>query len=124
MRHSARATSRVAVLAGLAWLCGCSVWPVNQDPAGMNYRRDANQIIAALQSYDRDKGAFPPSLAALTPTYLSVVPDVPGLQYHVADGSLDYDYIPSWPQLRPVHCESVGNTTDWKCDEHPATRPL
>ena len=114
----------LGIAAASVLLAGCTVWPVNQDPAGMNYRRDANRVIGALQSYDRDKGAFPPSLAALTPTYLSVVPAVPGLQYRAADGSLAYDYIPSWPQLRPVHCESVGNTTDWKCDEHPTTRPL
>jgi hypothetical protein len=107
-----------AIALACAVLGACSVWPVNQDPAGMNYRRDANRVIMALQDYHRDKGAFPSDLGSLVPAYLSSLPGTPRLQYNPADGSLAFHYIPSWPQLRPVWCNSIGNTTNWRCAEH------
>jgi len=84
----------------------------------MDYRRSANRVMEALQAYRRDHGAFPSSLSALTPSYIPALPDEPQLTYHAYDGSLSYRYIPSWPQLRPVWCASVGDTTDWRCQEH------
>jgi hypothetical protein len=113
-----RILTRAVVAAALFALAGCSVWPVDQDPKGMDYRRNANEVIDALQAWHRDKGAFPASLGALTAGYLRAIPDEPHLDYHPADGSLSYRYTPSWPQLRPVWCQSVGNSTDWKCQEH------
>ena len=108
----------IAMGLATAGLAACSVWPVNQDPAGMEYRRSANQVIDALQRYHQAKGAFPAQLAALVPTYLPSLPDAPSIHYRPADGSLEYRYIPTWPQLRPVWCNSVGNTTNWRCAEH------
>jgi len=99
-------------------LSGCSVWPVDNDPKGMSYRQDADRVIQALQSYHHDKGAFPGSLNRLVPSYLSALPSGPDLRYSAYDGSLSYRYTPSWPQLRPVWCRSVGNTTEWRCAEH------
>jgi hypothetical protein len=101
-----------------AIFAGCSVWPVDQDPKGMNYRRDADRVIDALASYRHDKGTFPSSLNALMPTYLAALPEEPVLAYEPADGPLSYRYTPSWPQLRPVWCRSVGDTTEWRCQEH------
>jgi hypothetical protein len=46
------------------------------------------------------------------------LPDTPTLRYAPADGSLSFSYIPTWPQLRPVWCNSVGDTTNWRCEEH------
>jgi hypothetical protein len=109
---------RLAILAAVTLLSACTIWPVDQDPYGMGLRRNANATIMALQAYHKDNGAFPADLAALTPKYLPSLPDVPGLHYEYADGSLSYRYTPSWPQLRPVWCASVGNNTDWKCEEH------
>ncbi len=106
------------VVLTLSALGGCAVWPVDQDPAGMNYRRDSDRVILALQSYRHDKGAFPRDLNALVPSYIAALPEQPVLDYHALDGSLSYRYTPSWPQLRPVWCESVGNTTEWRCAEH------
>jgi hypothetical protein len=106
------------IIAAVLLLSGCSIWPVNQDPAGMQYRREADRVIEALQTYQRDNASFPKTLDALTPRYLDALPDLPGLLYNYRTGSLEYRYIPSWPQLRPVWCNSIGNTTDWKCDEH------
>lgn len=114
----------LSVAFALALLGGCTVWEVNQDPAGMGYRRDANRILIALQDYRRDKGVFPDTLAMVTPQYLPTLPDVPNIRYSPADGSLRYHYIPSWPQLRPVHCASEGNTTVWRCSEHLTDTPL
>ncbi len=111
-------------LPALGLLGGCAIWPVNQDPAGMEYRREANRVIDALQTYRRDKGSFPRSLASLTPAYLPAVPDIPDLRYRATDGSLTYYYIPSWPQLRPVRCASVGNSTNWRCAEHLIDKPM
>jgi hypothetical protein len=108
----------VLLLAAVLCVSACTVWPVGQDPYGMNLRREANQTIMALQSYHRDHGAFPDSLASLTPQYLPTPPDVPTLHYEPGDGSLSYKYTPSWPQLRPVWCRSAGNATDWICEEH------
>ena len=108
----------------LGLLSGCSIWPVNEDPAGMAYRRDANRIVWALQDYRRATGQFPPTLGMLTPQYLPSLPDIPDLRYSPADGSLRYAYIPSWPQLRPVRCFSVGNTTNWNCAEHIIDQPM
>src|ERR1041385_4932451 len=98
-----------ASLMALGILSGCSVWPVNQDPAGMEYRRQANEIISALQMFRAVKGTFPARLTELMPGYLISVPEIPDLRYNPADGSLNYNYIPSWPQLRPVRCASIGN---------------
>jgi len=102
----------------LGLLGACSVWPVNQDPAGMEYRRQANLVINALQDYRRKTGAFPATLGMLAPAYLPDVPRLPDVRYSPTDGSLRYAYIPSWPQLRPVRCASIGNTTEWHCAEH------
>jgi hypothetical protein len=99
-------------------LAGCSVWPVDNDPDGMAYRAGANKVILALQSYKHDNGTFPPTLAGLTPRYLTALPDGPTLRYAAYTGGVSYRYIPSWPQLRPVWCQSVGNTTEWRCQEH------
>jgi len=107
----------LGIVAAGVLLAGCTVWPVNQDPAGMEYRREANQVLDALQRYRADKGAFPASLDALTPSYIPELPHVPALNYHRGDGSLDYAYIPSWPQLRPVRCFSNGDATEWRCAE-------
>jgi hypothetical protein len=109
--------SRYALAAALLALGGCSVWPVNQDPDGMAYRRNANQVVEAIQAYKQDKGVWPSSLAALTPAYIPALPDEPHLEYHPYDGSVLYHFIPQWPQLRPVYCQSVGATTEWRCKE-------
>lgn len=109
---------RVACLALTVLVAGCSVWPVDQDPNGMEYRRNANAVIDALQAYHRAHGAFPAQLADLAPTYLAGLPDEPVLTYHPASGSVEYRFIPSFPQLRPVRCTSVGDTTEWRCAEH------
>jgi hypothetical protein len=109
--------SRCVVAAALFALGGCSVWPVNQDPDGMAYRRDANRVVEAIEAYHQSKGAWPSSLTALTPTYIPALPDEPKLEYHPYDGSVLYHYIPQWPQLRPVYCQSVGATTEWRCKE-------
>jgi hypothetical protein len=107
-----------------ALLGGCAVWDVNQDPAGMDHRREANRVLLALQDYHRDRGEFPPTLAMLTPHYLPAIPVIPDIRYNPYDGSLRYAYIPSWPQLRPVTCASDGNTTIWHCAEHLMDKPL
>ena len=105
-------------------LGGCTIWQVNQDPAGMSYRQDANHIIWALQNYQRDNGEFPVTLGMLTPKYLPSLPEVPDITYEPRNGSLRYAYTPSWPQLRPVRCASEGNTTVWRCAEHILDQPL
>jgi hypothetical protein len=108
----------------LSLLGGCSIWGVNQDPAGMNYRRDANRIIWALQDYRKDTGEFPVTLGMLTPKYLPSLPKIPDIRYQPRDGSLRYAYTPSWPQLRPVRCASEGNATVWHCAEHLIDQPM
>jgi hypothetical protein len=115
MNTFTRCMTAVALLA----LAGCQVWPVDQDPKGMSYRRDANRVLNAIQDYQHEHGgAFPPSLATLAPRYIPALPDEPKLDYHPYDGSVVYHYIPSWPQLRPVWCQSVGSSTEWRCREH------
>lgn len=108
----------IPIAAAAMLLAGCSVYPVAQDPDGLALRRNANQVMMALQSWHRDKGNFPANLSDLVPSYLPELPDGPTLHYQQADGSLSFRYIPTWPQLRPVWCSSVGNTTDWRCEEH------
>lgn len=109
--------ARVVVLGGLM-LTACSVYPVAQDPDGLALRRNANQVLIALQAWHRDKGGFPDHLSVLVPAYMPQLPDAPALQYRPSDGSLSFRYIPTWPQLRPVWCNSVGDTTNWRCEEH------
>jgi hypothetical protein len=107
---------RSVILFGvLAALSACSVWPVGEDPYSLKTRRDANVVLQAIQSYHHQKGAFPPSLGALVPAYLPSLPEGPALQYNSNDGSLAYHYIPSWPQLQWTWCNSVGDTTEWRC---------
>lgn len=105
--------------AAVLLIAGCSVYPVAQDPDGMTLRRNANTVLMALQSWHRDKGDFPARVSELVPAYLPELPDTPKLQYGQADGSLSFHYIPTWPQLRPVWCRSVGDTTNWRCEERP-----
>ncbi|HEX3431802.1 MAG TPA: hypothetical protein VHT03_13055 [Rhizomicrobium sp.] len=107
---------RAAVLAA-AGVAACSVYPVAQDPDGMALRRNANQVLMALQAWRHDRGGFPAQLSELVPAYLPALPDTPAMHYRQADGSLSFRYIPTWPQLRPVWCSSVGDTTNWNCQE-------
>lgn len=111
-----RAALALAVLGSA--IAGCSVYPVAQDPDGLNLRREANRVMMALEDWHRDRGNFPRDLHDLVPRYLPELPDTPRLQYRPSDGSLAFRYIPSWPQLRPVWCSSVGDTTNWVCTEH------
>ena len=106
------------ILAAALLVAGCSVYPVAQDPDGMALRRNANTVLMALQSWNHDRGNFPAQLSDLVPAYLPELPDSPVLRYRQADGSLFFRYVPTWPQLRPVWCSSVGNTTNWRCEEH------
>jgi hypothetical protein len=108
----------LAAVFALAALSACTIWPIGQDPYGLDVRRNANETIMALQAYHRDAGAFPSALGEMVPKYLPSLPDVPRLQYDRDIGSLSFRYTPSWPQLRPVWCSSVGNTTNWRCEEH------
>jgi hypothetical protein len=107
----------VSVVLLVSLLAACSVWPTGQDPYSLQTRRDANRVVMAIQSYQKTTGTLPPSLNTLIPTYLPALPDGPKLEYNPADGSISYHYIPSWPQLRWTWCSSVGDTTDWKCEE-------
>ena len=108
----------LSALVAAVSLSACSVWPVAQDPDGLMLRRNANQVLMALQAWHHDRGGYPGRLSELVPAYLSGIPDSPVLHYQPADGSLSFRYIPTWPQLRPVWCSSVGDTTDWRCEEH------
>jgi len=99
-------------------LAACAVYPVAQDADGLELRRNANEVLMAIQAWHRDKGTYPASLVELVPRYLPRLPDSPRLVYHSPDGSLSFRYVPTWPQLRPVHCSSVGDTTNWNCAEH------
>ena len=110
--------SQAAILVA-ASLAACSVYPVAQDPDGMELRRNANQVLMALQSWHHDRNSYPASLSQLVPSYLPELPSSPNLHYRQADGSLSFRYVPTWPQLRPVACSSVGDTTNWRCEEHP-----
>jgi hypothetical protein len=109
---------RIPILLALMLLSACTVWPVGEDPYGMQVRRNANEVIMALQAYHHDTGAFPVTLQGLVPKYLPAVPDEPVLQYDKDVGALSFRYTPSWPQLRPVWCSSIENSTNWHCDEH------
>jgi len=108
----------VVLILASTFAAACSVYPVAQDPDGMALRRNANEVLMALQTYHRDKGRFPPALAELVPSYIPNLPDTPPLHYRATDGSLFFRYVPTWPQLRPVWCSSVGDSTDWRCEEH------
>lgn len=105
-------------LVGLG-LAACAVYPIGQDADGLELRRGANRVMMAIEDWHREKGTFPQGLGELVPQYLPAIPKRPRLQYHPADGSLAFRYVPTWPQLRPVWCSSVGATTNWVCAEHP-----
>lgn len=108
-----------ASLIGAALTLGaCSVWPVNQDPDGMEWRANANHILFAVQNYRQRTGHYPATIEALVPLDLPDLPNVPNLRYDARDGSLQYHYIPTWPQLRWTWCQSRGDTTNWQCTEH------
>jgi hypothetical protein len=109
---------RCAVALACLGVAACAVYPIGQDADGLNLRRDANRVMMAIEDWHREKGTFPQSLGELVPQYLPAIPREPRLQYHSADGSLAFRYVPTWPQLRPVWCSSVGATTNWVCAEH------
>ena len=109
---------RIPIVFALAILSACTVWPIGEDPYGLQVRRNANAVLMALEAYHRDAGTFPGNLQGLVPKYLPALPDEPRLQYDRYVGSLAFRYTPSWPQLRPVWCNSVGDTTEWRCAEH------
>ena len=101
-----------------AALAACAVYPVGQDADGLNLRRDANRVMMAIEQWNHDKRSFPGTLTDLVPHYLVSLPEAPRLVYHARDGSLSFRYVPTWPQLRPVWCSSIGATTNWVCAEH------
>jgi hypothetical protein len=101
-----------------AALAACAVYPVGQDADGLNLRRDANRVMMAIEQWNHDKRTYPQTLSELVPRYLPSLPSAPKLIYHARDGSLSFRYVPTWPQLRPVWCNSVGDTTNWVCAEH------
>jgi hypothetical protein len=105
----------LTLLGVLAALSACTVWPVGEDPYSLKTRRAANTVLEAIQTYHQQRGAFPSSLSVLVPAYLPALPEGPALQYNSHDGSLAYHYIPSWPQLQWTWCNSVGDTTEWRC---------
>jgi hypothetical protein len=107
----------VAALASFG-LADCSVYPIGEDADGLNMRRDANRVMMAIEDWHRDKGTYPRALSELIPRYLPAIPGEPVLHYRASDGSLGFRYVPTWPQLRPVWCASVGATTNWVCAEH------
>jgi hypothetical protein len=115
-RNSWRLLS-IAVIASLE-LAACAVYPVGQDADGLNLRRGANRVMLAIEAWHHDKRTYPQTLGELVPQYLPAIPDEPRLQYQSANGSLRFRYVPTWPQLRPVWCASVGDTTNWVCAEH------
>ena len=96
----------------------CAVYPIGQDADGLQLRRGANRVMMAIEDWHREKGTFPQNLGELVPQFLPAIPREPRLRYHPADGSLAFRYVPTWPQLRPVWCSSVGATTNWVCSEH------
>jgi hypothetical protein len=106
------------VLLVFAAVAACAVYPLGQDADGLNLRRDANRVMMAIEQWKRDKRSFPQTLGELVPRYLPSLPDAPKLVYRPRDGSLSFRYVPTWPQLRPVWCSSVGDTTNWVCAEH------
>ncbi|HEX4080430.1 MAG TPA: hypothetical protein VHX61_16330 [Rhizomicrobium sp.] len=106
------------MLLAFAVLAACSVYPMGQDADGLNLRRDANRVMMAIEQWHHARRTFPQTLSELVPRYLPSLPDAPKLVYHAHDGSLSFRYIPTWPQLRPVWCSSVGDTTNWICAEH------
>jgi hypothetical protein len=79
-----------AIVVSCLAVAACSVYPVAQDPDGMALRRNANQVLLALQSWHRDKGNFPGQLSELVPAYLPELPNAPTLRYRAADGSLSF----------------------------------
>ncbi|HTT83930.1 MAG TPA: hypothetical protein VMF67_10650 [Rhizomicrobium sp.] len=113
----ARAVASLAII-GCGLLAACEVYPLGQDADGLDLRRNANRVMMAIETWNHDKRTFPKSLAELVPQYLPAIPSEPHLQYRPADGSLAFRYVPTWPQLRPVWCASVGDTTNWICAEH------
>lgn len=100
-----------------ALLQSCAIWEVGEDPAGKNYRAEAELIDNALIKYKNDTGVLPIRLKELIPSYLGKLPSVAEKGFYSAkEGSLTYTYSPSWPQSGKISCGSVIGSGKWSCN--------
>lgn len=97
-------------------LFGCATWPAGEDPKGKEYRLQANVLVGAIEKYKAKEGKLPQSLKALVPEYLRMLPEVASYSiYSIENGSLIYNYSPSWPQHGQTSCAIVIDSGKWNC---------
>lgn len=101
--------------ASLALLSACAALEPGQDADGQVLLPQANAVLAAVNSYVRDKHRAPPDLNALVPKYLAALPAQPELNYSPRRGSLVFNYQPGWPDPRVSACQAHLGEREFHC---------
>jgi hypothetical protein len=94
-------------------LGGCAIWPIGDDPHGIDLKRKVEPVFVALEAYERDFGALPVTLEALVPKYIPS--REPVATYSFQHRSLTITYTPTWPSPGQVSCVRQVKTSSWNC---------
>jgi hypothetical protein len=94
-------------------LAGCAIWSIGDDPRGIDLKRKAEPVFAALEAYERDFGALPATLDALVPKYLSA--GEPSATYSFKHQSITIVYKATWPSPGQVSCTRQVKMSTWSC---------
>lgn len=107
----------LALSACAALLCGCTPWPVGEDPQGRSLLEGADGVLAAANTYRRETGRTPGTLKELAPTYLAALPSAPELRYDAGRGALEFAYAPTLSSGM-VYCRAAVGDAAFRC-AHP-----
>jgi hypothetical protein len=119
-RDFLRITTGVALLASLLACTGAGILPTDEPP-GVGEKAEkgyaaSEPVIAALESYKADHGAYPEDLIELVPGYLTIVPtktDELDFSYSSADGSYHFSFHYIGPGMNT--CSYTPEEKEWKC---------
>jgi hypothetical protein len=106
----------LSLAACTALLCGCSPWPIGEDPQGRSLLENADRVLVAANTYRKENGRAPGTLKELAPTYLAALPPEPQLRYDAGRGALEFIYTPSLSSGL-VYCRAALGDPAFHCDQ-------
>ena len=103
--------NRIAIVIALvATLAACALYPPGRDPNGQALLQSANTVLAAANRFADARGANPGSLQALVPEFISALPTEPQLAYNPAKGTFSFAYSPTLSSGRCICTASIGSS--------------
>lgn len=96
-------------------LSSCYSWPAGDDPQGLRFRNQANEVFVAVSKFKIRYGFMPKRAEQLVPEFLSATPTSIKLFFSSGDEQVSYIYSPSWPQSGQVNCSRTLESKSWSC---------